>query len=130
MRLSFVSERNYSTGGASEKGAGCRQARNGAGSRLPCILLKSLCPPVFPRKKISTGKGEENPPSLWILFITHSAVRSSAIFTTFPAPIVINRSPFTQFFCKNASISENVSKAYALRPAFTRRSRMSVEWMP
>lgn len=34
----------------------------------------------------------------------------SPISTTFPAPIVINRSPFTQFFNKNFSISSKDGK--------------------
>ncbi len=36
--------------------------------------------------------------------------RDSPISTTFPAPIVINRSPFIQFFNKNFSISSKEGK--------------------
>ena len=37
-------------------------------------------------------------------------VRSFAIFTTSPAPIVINKSPSEQFFLKKFSISSKVAK--------------------
>ena len=36
--------------------------------------------------------------------------KASPISTTFPAPIVINKSPFTQFFNKNFSISSKEGK--------------------
>lgn len=42
---------------------------------------------------------------LWIMWVTDYLIKSSPIFTTFPAPMVINKSPSIHFFDKNSSIS-------------------------
>ena len=47
---------------------------------------------------------------MWITWISYLERRFSPIFTTFPAPIVINKSPFIHFFCKKDSISSKLGK--------------------
>jgi hypothetical protein len=48
--------------------------------------------------------------AMWIMWITYSPRMFSPISTTFPAPIVINRSSCTHFFNKNFSISSKDGK--------------------
>ena len=48
--------------------------------------------------------------SMWIMWITYLPRRCSPIFTTSPAPIVINRSPCVQLFKRKLSISSKVGK--------------------
>ena len=47
---------------------------------------------------------------MWIMWITYLPRSCSPIFTTSPAPIVINRSPCVQFSNKKFSISSKVGK--------------------
>ena len=48
--------------------------------------------------------------NMWIMWITYLPRSCSPIFTTSPAPIVINRSPCVQFSNKKFSISSKVGK--------------------
>lgn len=47
---------------------------------------------------------------MWIMWISYLPSSVSPISTTFPAPIVINKSPLIHFFNKNFSISSNEGK--------------------
>lgn len=60
--------------------------------------------------KKSTQNEERINVSMWIMWISYFPRRDSPISTTFPAPMVINRSPFIQFFNKNFSISSKEGK--------------------
>ena len=71
---------------------------------------KSLCFQRFLVVKKSTFKGDKYPPLSVDNVDNYLPKIDSPISTTFPAPIVINRSPFTQFFNKNFSISSNEGK--------------------
>ena len=48
--------------------------------------------------------------TLWIMWITYLPSKDSPTFTISPAPIVINKSPVTQFFNKKFSISSKLGK--------------------
>jgi len=69
-------------------------------------------------KKKSGLKGINNPqfcgdnlPTKIVDYVDNSYFkRSSPIFTTFPAPIVINKSPFIHFSLKKSSISAKEGK--------------------
>lgn len=47
---------------------------------------------------------------LWIMWINYFFSKFSPIFTTFPAPIVINKSPSVQFSNKYFSVSSKLEK--------------------
>lgn len=62
-------------------------------------------------QKISTGFWRiKIPKKLWIMWITYLLSRFSPTFTISPAPIVINMSPWIEFFIKKSSISANAGK--------------------
>ena len=48
--------------------------------------------------------------TLWIMWITYCPRSFSPTFTISPAPIVINRSPLTQFSRRNVSIASKLGK--------------------
>ena len=62
------------------------------------------------REQSSSQRGKFSTFWLWIMWISYFPRRDSPISTTFPAPMVINRSPFIQFFNKNFSISSKEGK--------------------
>lgn len=57
------------------------------------------------QKKISTSREKIIFPKFVDIVDSYFSSRLSPILTTSPAPIVINKSPFMQFFNKNFSIS-------------------------
>lgn len=65
---------------------------------------------VYVNKKIHIHKLKFSPIWMWIMWITYFPRRCSPTFTMSPAPIVINKSPFIQFFNKNFSISSKEGK--------------------
>lgn len=70
----------------------------------------SLQLPLFSTKNIHRGKGRKSASGLWKVWTNFYESRVSPIFTTLPAPMVINRSPFIQLFKINFSISSKVWK--------------------
>ena len=71
-------------------------------------IRKWIC--VMLTKKNPHSMVEVFPNRMWIMWITYRPRRCSPTFTISPAPIVINRSPFIQFFSKNFSISSKEGK--------------------
>lgn len=60
--------------------------------------------------KKSTQQMEDIQSVVWIKWKNYFPSRFSPISTTFPAPIVINKSPSIQFSSKNFSISSKEGK--------------------